>query len=274
MAKYNKTNWQTGMEITHEVLINADNFQIEQQNIIRRLQVMPCYGLLPESIFNADLRIDSNVLSIKNLQIQAISPQGELVDMDEQGKEAHRVDLSQYAGDWQAYIALYSNDAENVQFCITTDPQTTAAIIGKISDNIVSSNYIPPCISINSHYKLLESFEEIKQITENIITQISGQERYKSIFLPFSLLALELKSYSAFETPADLFLVVKKLATVFKSTIAQIPENMEILLNQTYYHTEIYDIIYLLLNTLCEMEELTKAPAEAPKIQKIQIAVK
>jgi hypothetical protein len=49
---------------------------------------------------------------------------------------------------------------------------------------------------------------------------------------------------------------------------------MEILLNQTYYHTEIYDIIYLLLETLKEMEEITKAPAETPKIQKIQIAVK
>ena len=73
MAKYNRINWHTGMEITPQVLIDADNFQIEQQNIIRRLQVMPCYGLLPESAFNED-----------NTSKQFITPTGKLIDFNEQ----------------------------------------------------------------------------------------------------------------------------------------------------------------------------------------------
>jgi len=274
MAKYNKINWQTGMEVTAQVLTEADNFQMEQQNIIRRLQVMPCYGLLPESTFNADMSINGNLLSINNLVIHAITPQGEMMDINEQGKEAHNLDLNQRGS--QLYVALnYSDNLTKDSFCITTDsnPQTSVAI-AKISDNIISFNYIPPCIAINSHYKLLEIFEEIRQKIGNIISQIGGQDRYKSMFLTLSLLGFELKNYSAFETPADLFSTVQKFVSIFKLTTAELPEKTELLLNTTYCHTEIYDRICLLLDSLCELEEVTKAPVEGPKIQKIQIAVK
>ena len=278
MAKYNKINWQTGMEVTPQILINADNFQIEQQNTIRRLQIMPCYGLLPQSIFNADISIEGNILSIKNLVIHAITPQGEVIDINEQGKEPYRLDLNQYSSP-QAYIALnYSdfNSMEKDALCLTNNPdgEASAVIIAKISNNIISSNYIPPCIAINSHYGLLESFEEIKRMAESIVMQIKVQDRYKPMFLPFLLLELELKSYSAFKTPADLFLLIKKLASIFKLNIAEVPQNIEMLVNETYCHAEIYNMVRLLLDALCEMEEMTKAPVEAPKIQKIQIAVR
>jgi len=279
MAKYNKINWQKGMEITPQVLINADNFQIEQQNIIRRLQVMPCYGLLPESIFNADISTDGNMLSVSNLVIQAVTPQGEIIDINEQGKEPHRLDLNQYTRGSQFYVALNYNDPvcpEKDTFFVTgeANQKTSAVVIAKISDNIVSLNYIPPCVFINSHHKLLEIFEGIRQKTENIITQIKNQDRYKSTFLPLSLLEFDLKNYSAFETPSDLFSIVKKFVSIFKLNITEIPEKTGILLNETYCHTEIYDRICLLLDSLCEIEEITKAPVEGPKIQKIQIAVK
>jgi hypothetical protein len=179
----------------------------------------------------------------------------------------------------ESYIAVNYNDPvcpEKDTFCITADPneETSAVVIAKISGNVLDFDYVPPCISINSHHKLLESFEEIRQKTENIVTQIEAQERYKSIFLPFSLYELELKSYSAFEMPADLFLIIKKLAFIFKLNVNEIPEKMGILLNETYCHTEIYNMICLLLDSLCEIEEMTIAPVEAPKIQRIQIAVK
>ena len=277
MAKYNRINWQTGMEVTPEVLIDSDNFQIEQQNIIGRLRAMPYYGLLPESDFNADIRMNGNHLSITNLVIQAITSQGEIIDINGQNEE-YKIDLSQY-NDSTLYVALNYNDTafpEKDTFCVTADPaeETSAVVIAKISDNIVDTNYIPPCVSINSHSRLLENFEDIKQKIEYIMTQVEGQDRYKSIFLHLLLLELELKNYSAFETPANLFLAVKKMASIFKFTVNDVPGNIERLSDEIYCHTEIYDMIYVLLDALCEMEEMTQAPIEAPKIQKIQIAVK
>ena len=278
MAKYTKVQWQTGMEVTPQVFINADNFQIEQQNIIRRIQVMPCYGLLPESSFNMDISISGNILTITNLVMQAITQQGEIIDMNEQGKEPQKIDLSSYSGE-TLYIALHYNDAacaEKDTFCVTTDPkkEKSAVVMAKISSNIIDFSYIPPCISINSHQKLVESFEEIRKLTQTIVSQAKEQEKYKPLFLPLSLLELELNAYSAFETPLDLFLMIQKLAHIFKSIIYEVPENTAILLDKTYCHTELYDMIRLLLDSLCELEELSKAPIEAPKIQKIQIAVK
>jgi len=271
MAKYNRINWQTGMEVTPQVLINADNFQIEQQNITRRLQIMPCYGILPESNFNADIEIEGNTLFIKNLVIHAISPRGELIDINEQGEEPQRLDLNQYTS---GYITI--DNSLNCQIVENVVEINSSVPIAKISDNIVNFNYIPPCIFINSHYKLLEVFEQIVEKTENIITQIKEQDKYKSISFPLSLLEIELKSYSKFETPADLFLIIKKIAYVFKSNVTETLENTEILINKTYCHTEIYDIILLLLDSILELEEFSKAPVkvEEPKIQKIQIAVR
>jgi len=209
MAKYKRKDWHEGMSVTHQDFIDADNFHIEQQNTTRRLQVMPCYGLLSEGAFNED-----------DIPKQFITPTGELIDFNEQEVE--------YIGD------------------------------------------IPPCISINSHKDLLQKFDEIKKKTTEIIIEIKGQEKYKPIVLPLSLLELELKNYSTFETPADLVLTVKKMALIFKSNTVETPEKTENLLNEAYCHTEIEKIISLSLNALCEIAETVKKPE--PKIPKIKIA--
>jgi len=208
MAKHNRKNWHEGMSITHQDFIDADNFHIEQQNTARRLQVMPCYGLLSEDAFNED-----------NTPKQFITPTGELIDFNEQDVE--------YTGN------------------------------------------IPPCVSINSHKDLLQKFDEIKQKTAEIILEIKGQEKYKPIVLPLSLLELELKNYSTFETPADLFLTVKKTALIFNSNSVETPEKTGVLANEAYCHTEIDKMMNLSLDTLCEIEEIVKKPIASgpPKIK-------
>lgn len=204
MNKYNKIDWKTGMEITPQVLIDADNFHIEQQNLIRRLQVMPCYGLLPESAYNQE-----------DAPKQFITPTGELEDFNEQ---------CQYTGD------------------------------------------IPPCMAINSHQELENRFEHIKQQVKTIVTQIKESGGYNAMFFPFSLLELELKNYSTFETPAELFLIIKKTVFIAKFNIKEPMEKTETLLDKTYCHTKIDEMIRLLQDSLCEIEEKTKV-VEAPIIE-------
>ena len=272
MSKYNRINWQTGMEITPQVLTDADNFHIEQQNLIReqqnlirRLQVMPCYGLLPENnTFNVNVSIEGGRLVIKNLTIQAITPQGELID--EQGKEYVINDFNQNIS--ELYITLPNFQVfENLDnnFCMP---------IAKINNNYLDYNYILPCISINSNKKLLEIYDEIcekvSKIIEQIKEQIKIQEKYKPIFLPLSLLELELKSYSKFESPAELFLLVKKVAMIFKTSEVLELENIEKLLNETYCHTNIHTIFSIVLECLRELEEKTIKKARIV----IQIATK
>lgn len=271
MAKHNRINWHTGMEITPQVFIDADNFQIEQQNITRRLQVMPCYGLLPNSVFNADISIQGDTLSIKNLVVHAVTPQGEIIDINEQGKDAQKIDLSQYSGSF--YITVSSNFPEN-SICVKPDynAETSGMQIAKISNNNDNcSDYIPPCISINSHKNLLEVFEKIRQKTESILIEIKQQDKYKSIFLPLSLLELELKNCSIFETPKTLFLTIQKMALIFKLNIDSMLENTKNLLNEIYCHTEIQKMICLMEDAVCEIETITKAPIPQEKIPKIKI---
>ncbi|MDR1553540.1 MAG: type VI secretion system baseplate subunit TssK [Prevotellaceae bacterium] len=298
MNNYKRINWQTGMEITPQVLIDADNFQIEQQNTIRRLQVMPCYGLLPESVFNAEIRIEGNILLINNLIIQAITPQGELIDINEQGKEYAQFDLSQYRQNAQLYINLnYSDlnysDSMNPNretLCITPDFNRSSRKdfalmpIAKINNDILDHSYIPPCISINSHQKLWQKFNEIREKISNLLTEIKEQEKYKPILWPLSLLELELNNhsetgnYSELMTPSNLFLLIKKIALHFKLNNSETLEKTEKLLNATYCHTEIYNVMALILDSLCELEEMVKMPIiveeTKPQLKRIQIAVK
>jgi len=269
MSKYNRMNWQTGMEVTPQVLIDADNFHIEQRNFIRRLQVMPCYGLLPESDFNVNIRMEGDTLIVKNLIINAITPQGELIEMNEHGKEHVINDLNQRI--YQSYIAL-------PKFQIVENPHdnTFCMPIAKINNNNLDYNYIPPCISINSNQKLLEIYAEICDTTSNIITQIKEQEKYKPIFLPLALLELELKNYSKFESPDKLFILVKKMAMLFYETLKI--ENIVNLLNSTYCHTDIFIMFSIVFECLRELKEKTKMVEKKPeipnpKIQRIQIAV-
>jgi len=248
MNTHNRIHWQTGMEITPQVLTDADNFHIEQRNLIRRLQVMPCYGLLPESDFNADISIKGDTVIVKNLLIHAITSQGEQID-----KEYVEEDMSQYVKDSLLYL-----------------DNTFAMPIAKINSQIVDCDYIPPCISINSNKKLLDIFAEICEKTSTIAEQIKEQEKYKPLLLPFLLLELELKNYSTFESPNTLFLLMKKIAMLCKLNIPETLENTELLCNEIYCHTDMYSVFSVVLGCLYELEEKT-LEEEKPKIQRIRI---
>jgi len=250
MSKYNRINWQTGMEITPQVLIDADNFHIERQNFIWRLQVMPCYGLLPESNFQANISLEGDTLTIKNLVVNAITPQGELIEMNEHGRKYVINDLNQII--YQSYIAL-----PNFQIVENPLDNTFCVPIAKINNNNnLDYNYIPPCVSINSNQNLVKIYVEICNITTIIMTQIKGQEKYKAISLPLSMLELELKNYSKFESPDQLFILVKKMALLFSETLEI--ENIAKFLNETYCHTEIYKMFSIVLECLRELEVKTK----------------
>lgn len=249
MNKYNKIDWQTGMEITPQVLNDADNFHIEQRNLIRRLQVMPYYGLLPDSNCNADINFDGTTVIIRNLVIHAITPQGELIN-----KENAEEDVSGYIKDSLVYL-----------------DNTFGMPIAKINNNMLDGDYIPPCISINSHRKLVDIYTEICEKITKIIEQIKEQqEKYKALFLPLSLLELELKNYSKFEAPEILFVFVKKIALLFNETLELESAGF---INETYYHADIYATFDKALQCLRELEDTTKVVEEV-RPQRIKIGVK
>jgi len=191
-----RKKWESGMDLTPQDLIDSDDFHIEQQNISRFLQVMPCYGLLPESAYNKEG--ESKLF---------INKEGELID----------------------FVTVKRNEYEGE---------------------------IPPCIAINSHEKLKDSFEKIMKKIGNIVEQIKKQQpKYNSILLPILLLDLELKNYSMFETPKDLFLIIQKFVLIFKLNIDETLEKTQTLLDTKYRQNKIEEMINLLLESLCEIEE-------------------
>jgi hypothetical protein len=285
------------MEITPEVLIEADNFHIEHQHIIRRLQAMPCYGVIPDSDFHAKITIENNVLSIWDLTCKAITPHGDYIDIDHYEEKVSlntvsRTDLNSF------YLVLKVNPYEfsvynfeqthipyalpqyKFEICSTAVKALQGVPIARIDFNpehniwLNDEEYIVPCMTICSSSKLKNKYDILSQKLDGVLDLFKKQAYNDPLSVTIALLEVELKNYSGFESSAELVLLLKKIVTVFtlhykeerKETYEEQFAKTETFLGTKYKHAEIADIIHKGIACLDELEaaKVTAPPPPPP----------
>jgi len=293
--EYKQINWTDGMKINKDHFIGLENYFTQCDAEIRRMNIdQYSYGLLPltdKNDTNLEFELmtdDQNQLKVKLKICQAIDPQGYRIDISGESLESS-FSLSQFqensfylaiSADPYTRVAYGQADAGESQlrqpfvvpeYKLHLAPSTmnissafgnTIMPLGKIM--IISNrpetdrNYIPPCMSVNSHPEMIKFFDSVDQniialernivelISEinlkttsnaliNIILHIAG-----SVLHHLNGKITEYRWFTATRPPIILISNIISLArTVRNAFETRIPEERERLLNYLSDHFDI-----------------------------------
>ena len=278
MKHYNIIFWKKDTDITPEILIESDNYNTYQCNIIRKISVLQSYGILPDSDFFVEPVINNDILSIRNLNCSAITPQGYLIDINshiplkkiklyECTNEDHYLILKV-----QPYIIelvdkkmpFYDVEIKETRKEIETGiPILKIRRINRCWE--IDRDYIPPSISLCSHKNLTGKYEEILNKISTI-SRILYDDDLTS--LQIKLLELELKNYSLYEIPFEFVKTLKKIIAVIglylqkELNINELIQAQEFI-EKKYNHNEIAITLALCMDCL---EVMIQKLEEEPEV--------
>jgi len=270
---FNKIFWQVGQEITPETFIQADRYICSQQNLIRRLIARQHYGLFPQTASEIPslyikANLDSKDVYIEELVCEGITSSGYLINYDKKimsSVKNKRLSIPE-SNQKAYYIVLRVNPFEEVLIEPVENEETPLSqpfyeldireleqiredelSILKISmDGLspqIDSDYIPPCMSVNSCSMLLENYTQIKQILTEIQLHINLKKAlYSDSIYPVSFLLFELNEFPLADPPVSLIRLIQKIIRTLNFFIPEIRNIGEPDLLTGYKHNDITGI--------------------------------
>jgi hypothetical protein len=236
MRNYNRIFWERGLDITPEIFIGVDNYNTFQWNIIRKLNALRSYGILPGRKFQIETNIDSDILSVRKLNCLAITQQGNLIDIStpisfreiklyECTNEDHYLVLRvrpyeiEPLEDNKPYARpKYDIEIKNTRTDIEDGiPILKICRIDKKWEK--DPNYILPSVSFCADENLLKAYETITKKLSEITAKFSDEDFYT---LQIKLLEIELKNYSSSKSPFELITLLKKIIAVSESYVKKL----------------------------------------------------
>lgn len=278
MKKQKRINWIDGFDITSETFIEADNYHIAQRSIATRLNTFRLYGILPDTTFEKNCRIDNNILFISELYCTAITKSGYIIDTDNDvlfdEVNLKELEIGTY------YVVLQINPFQpNNQYRIEiqkfTQYEETGIPILKIYCNVknkgwqIDHNYIPPSISLSTNDRLINFFDDIKDEFAVIIKKLP----IKDALFQMKLLEVELLNYSMQESPAELVLLLKKIVALFQLLLVKMKKMnktlsslIEEFMQMFYVHSDVFPILQSGTDCLKEINRELNKPEEVKEI--------
>ena len=271
--KYNKIFWQVGQEITPETFIQADRYICSQQNLIRRLIAHQHYGLFPQTASETPslyikASLDSKDIYIEELVCEGITSSGYLIEFDKNIISSVKNKRLSIPGSNQKayYIVLRVNPFEEVLIEPVENEETPLSqpvyeldireleqiredelsILKIAMDGVspkIDSDYIPPCMSVNSCSMLLENYKQIKQVLTEIQSHINLKKAlYSDSVYPVSFLLFELIEFPLADPPVSLIRLIQKIIRTLNFFIPEIRNISEPDLLTGYNHNDITGI--------------------------------
>ena len=282
--EYKKIFWRAGQEITPETFIQADNYICAQHNLIRKIINRRYYGLLPvndETIpaFSVKADVRASEIYIEKLICYGITREGYLIEFnDDQLSSAMKDRLLIPNSIYDAgYVVIRINPFEQTLIEPVENEETPFSRpvyefdikeLSHIKENElpilkievhnrrlqIDRNYIPPCMSILAHEKLLEYYRTAKQLATDIQTSLTLKKaQFRELIFPASGLFFDLDQFSLNEPPYFLIQLLKKIVKTFGFFLADIHPIDESILEMPYNHDDIAETLRTL--TAC-LEEI------------------
>jgi len=282
--EYKKIFWQTGQEITPETFIQADNYIYAQHNLIRKIINRRYYGLLPvndETIpaFSVKAELRNKEIYFEKLICHGITKEGYLIEFNgEQPYSAMKDRLfipDASSGTYYVVVRIKpfeltliepveNEETPFAQPVYEFDVKELSGIeenelpVLKIKANNryaqIDQDYIPPCMSVLSHEKLLKYYRDIKQITTDILTFLKAKKaQFPGLIFPATILFFDLEQFSLSEPPYFLIQLLKKTVKTFGLFLSDFLSFDEAFLSAPYNHDDIAETLRLLATCLEEV---------------------
>ena len=281
---YNKIFWRSGLEVTPETFIQADRHYYYQQNLIRKAMNFPYYGLLlideedkQEFSINAD--VDTQSVRIEQLCCRGTTKEGFFVDFDESAlRIATKRNLSvSNLSSGKYYLVIRINPYEQVLIEPVENEETPLShpayefdikdlsqikgnelpLLKMVSDGHtlqIDPHYIPPCMSVRSHKKLMEYYLSYKKMANEVVGLFNQKKtRFSNFVFPVSLLVYDIDQFSLSEPPYALVQQVRKLLKAFGFFVTELTSKIEQVLHIPYNHHDVDGLFGALSTCLQEV---------------------
>jgi len=276
--EYHKIFWRPGQEITPETFIQADNYMIAQQNLIRKLLNRQYYGLLPADevttpIFSVKASFRRSDVYIDQLTCFGLTRDGCLITLggdDQLNTLSRRVSIAACSPGNIYYVVMRVRSFEQSLMEPVENEETPYSLpvyefdvkelkriegdelpILKIDfsqqNPEIETNYIPPCMSISSCQALTEQYAQLKQAVADILTSMTKkQEQYRKVLAPVTFLLFDLEQLSPNEPPYYLIQLLKKTIKTIGFFVKEIQIDHAPVLTEAYIHEDIVGMLQAL----------------------------
>ena len=271
--EYNKIFWRIGQEITPETFIQADNYLIAQQNLIRKFLNRRYYGLLPvDEGESPSLTVTATLngidVYIEQLSCHGTTKDGSLIAFN--GRQLRsipcRLSLAAHAPGIY-YVVLRVCAFQQTLVEPIENEETPYAVpeyqfdikeLKQIDDNempvlkidyyqqypVIDWNYIPPCMAVCSCQKLMEQYMLLKQAvveTQSLIAQ--KRDQFPRLPDPLMFHIFDLEQFSFNEPPWYLIQLLKKVIKTIVYFDRNVHSEHIIVIHAPYNHDDIVGIL-------------------------------
>lgn len=300
--EYQKIFWRVGQEVTPNTFTEADNYITAQQNLIRKIINRQYFGLIPVSeanklslSINAALR-DMDVI-VERLSCQAVTKDGYLIDFNNNQLAAvrqRRISLAALPAG-SCYVVLrvkpfeqlllpveneetpfalpvYELDVKDISH-IERDELPVMKINKKTQQPFIDWNYIPPCMAVRSHERLIEHFRSLQKMLVEILKLIHIKKaQLGQLVYPVTTLLFDLEQFSPSEPPFYLIQLLKKIVKIIGLYLPEVQKYSEAVLKAPYNHYDITGVLHALMKcfqdikSIIAKEEIIEVQDFTPKI--------
>lgn len=276
------------MEITPSVFEETDQYHEELNRMVCRLQSSRYYGLLPGSSLKTQITLEPDTINIKVEGLLAVAKNGVVMTVledtfpipksDANGTECYiavcqdgvssqEMNSIDYVRPRYIYMACSLQELDSDERCVPIAKLTRDAAGWK-----VCPHYIPACVAVKGCQELTDMLNASKLQVQNIAKSI--KEKYpKQELLTLRLLFVELEGYTGIESPAEYYLLMKKIVTVLSSlhlSETRIPEQIKFL---PFNNNDIYACFERIHVYLTHYKEALSVVIEQPQPEEEDIEV-
>ena len=295
--EYKKIFWQAGQEITPETFIQADNYICSQHNLIRKIINRRYYGLLPVNeetapVFSIKADLNATKIHIEKLSCHGITKEGYLIELEDNQLSSilkDRLFIPDFiSGTCYVVIRIIpfaqtliepveNEETPFSQPVYELDVKELAHIkenelpVLKMKVNNrnyqIDWEYIPPCMSVLSHEKLLKLYWNAQQIATDILALLKFKKvQFQKLIFPASILFFDLEQFSLAEPPYFLLQLLKKIVKTFEFFLPDVHLIDDAILAAPYNHDDIAETLQVLMTCLEEIR-LIVGKEEEPVVE-------
>ncbi len=232
MPFFRKIKWRRGMEITPATFEAVDRFNESLASISRRMSVMGCHGLLHDSPINFPITVIDGNISVQVYSLEAVSRSGILFQIS-----GESISLKQpHASGRECYVVVHTDgeieqEVNDVPYAkprflydysrlddIGPDSIPIAKLILLNDTWNVQELYIPPCMTVGSHPELLKIVNNSKALLDSILSKYVDKIDSARL-LQIRMLSVELDTYNGYETPKELYVLLRKIVVAIDTSI-------------------------------------------------------
>jgi len=292
MENYNRIDWKKGLDITPDIFIRSDDYHVAQRNFLGRFFAYKIYGILPNSRFHIETRINNRKISVDYIECKAITNDGCLINLQNNIPYASETEIEENGEEFYLFLIVnpYTLPAEPHGFSAShkygfvckniEEPIEKGVPVAKFIKDfqswVIDDNYIPPSMALNAVEKLLNRYTEIKNIITEIIRKLP--EEYPFYF-QITMLDLELNHYALYEPPEGFVLLMKKFVLIFQhylKTVKNLEESpvLKTFMEEPYRHYDIKKSFYRGFEALMEInQKIEEKPVVKEEVAVFEIKI-